>query len=446
MKTPVAEFLANEYSEEFRSHFLEVSQTPLQFYSRGYWIIGLNLALFFFGLWSQPMLWSALALSTVIAYQYFRLKKIARGLVINRELEQFRFEQGGEFKINYTIENNSTQPCPPFLISDQTMYLATTPNVLTRTEGLPAHEKTKLTTYARIESPAGRTTMGPFSIRVRDELGLFEVVAFGENENPLEVYQGLKHLGNRHLIQPLDSAMPGDLEIAKRGQGINFLGLREYNEGDPMSRISWPKSTLEDVLMVKDLERDITRRVSLVIDMNPRLQVGYGAGSTIEATKTIANQLVDTYLKANSSVSLFAAKTHVKEITGSQNIEFLKRTISELRPDTKGAAFSLQRVAQQMNPPCLVILVTTYHPENEEGLLRELALLKAEQFEPYVYFVDPEYSAKLVIKKFGSFLEYFKRSEIAHRAIEQRFLRAQVNVTWVQATQLTGQIEVRRHG
>lgn len=443
MKNPIVHLITNDYSPEFQQHLFEVTRMPLKLYHRAYWVIGINAAFFFFSMWSRPMLWSALALSVVLFVQYFRLKKIASGLSITRKISQFRNEQGGQFKITYRLENNSTQNCPPLFVTDHTMYLAMVPQVLTCAEGLESRQKIDLTTIAHVESPAGRTTMGPFAIRVRDELGLFEAIEYGDNDEAIEVYHGRREFEKNQLLRPNDSPMPGDLEVSTKGQGVNIIGVREYEDGDPLNHISWKRSTQDDELFVKELERDISRRVVIVLDLPAVHQIGYGASNTAEVAKSLANQLIVSYLKAQSSVSLFTSNIQVKDISGAQNVGFAKKIIAEFDPAAEQSGFALSRVAQLITAPCLVLLVTTFAQERSDDLLTTLLHLKSERFEPHVYFIDPNFSAQMVNKKFGSFIEKYKKTEFNRKAIEKRFHAAGISVSWTQATHLSGQISTQ---
>jgi uncharacterized protein (DUF58 family) len=52
----------------------------------------------------------------------------------------------------------------------------------------------------------------------------------------------------------------------RRGTGPDYLGIREYRTGDSMRHVHWPSTARHRALMVREFEREQTRRLAVVID------------------------------------------------------------------------------------------------------------------------------------------------------------------------------------
>ncbi len=61
-----------------------------------------------------------------------------------------------------------------------------------------------------------------------------------------------------------DSAMH---TAPRRGTGPEYLGIREYRTGDSMRHVHWPSTARHGQVMVREFEREHTRRLAIVVDM-----------------------------------------------------------------------------------------------------------------------------------------------------------------------------------
>jgi uncharacterized protein (DUF58 family) len=54
--------------------------------------------------------------------------------------------------------------------------------------------------------------------------------------------------------------------LPRRGQGPDYLGIREYRPGDSMRHVHWPSTARTGVVMVREFEEEQTRRLAIVVD------------------------------------------------------------------------------------------------------------------------------------------------------------------------------------
>jgi uncharacterized protein (DUF58 family) len=80
------------------------------------------------------------------------------------------------------------------------------------------------------------------------------------------VYPAVVELGRVPLIDLApthDSAMH---TAPRRGTGPEYLGIREYRTGDSMRHVHWPSTARHGQVMVREFEREHTRRLAIVVD------------------------------------------------------------------------------------------------------------------------------------------------------------------------------------
>ena len=54
--------------------------------------------------------------------------------------------------------------------------------------------------------------------------------------------------------------------LPRRGQGPDYLGIREYRSGDSMRHVHWPSTARTGAVMVREFEEEQTRRLAIVLD------------------------------------------------------------------------------------------------------------------------------------------------------------------------------------
>lgn len=62
------------------------------------------------------------------------------------------------------------------------------------------------------------------------------------------------------------AAEAGPRALARRGDGQDYLGVREYRAGDSMRHVHWPSSARTGSLMVREFEREHRSRLGIVVD------------------------------------------------------------------------------------------------------------------------------------------------------------------------------------
>jgi len=73
-------------------------------------------------------------------------------------------------------------------------------------------------------------------------------------------------LGTLPFVEPITTNVRAVHEAPRRGQGPDYLGIREYRAGDPMRHVHWALTARHGRLMVREFEEERTRRLAVVVD------------------------------------------------------------------------------------------------------------------------------------------------------------------------------------
>jgi len=104
------------------------------------------------------------------------------------------------------------------------------------------------------------------SVRSRAPFGIAErrrTIAVGGNTL---VLPRVVPLGPLPFIDPAATTEPAIHTAPRRGQGPEYLGIREYRPGDSMRHVHWPSTARLGAVMVREFEQQQTRRLAIVVD------------------------------------------------------------------------------------------------------------------------------------------------------------------------------------
>ena len=176
----------------------------------------------------------------------------------------------------------------------------------------------------------GIFALGPTELRSGDLFGLFSTKRKLPSSKYLIVYPRLVEIAG--LPNP-PGLLTGGQAVRRRTHQItpNAATVREYEAGDPMSRIHWPSVARRERLIVKEFELDPLAEVWIFVDGDQRVQAKLpytletDAGSVIfqkggmtkllpsteEYAATLAASMAQHYLRAGRSVGYAAAAAEI---------------------------------------------------------------------------------------------------------------------------------------
>ncbi|HEX7247821.1 MAG TPA: DUF58 domain-containing protein, partial [Actinomycetota bacterium] len=73
-------------------------------------------------------------------------------------------------------------------------------------------------------------------------------------------------LGDLPFVRPAATTEEALPAAPRRGQGPEFLSIREYRPGDSMRHVHWASTARTGAVMVRELEQEQTRKLAIVVD------------------------------------------------------------------------------------------------------------------------------------------------------------------------------------
>jgi uncharacterized protein (DUF58 family) len=117
----------------------------------------------------------------------------------------------------------------------------------------------------------------------------------------------------------------------RRGTGPEYLGIREYRVGDSMRHVHWPSTARHRALMVREFEREQTRRLAVVIDSVTDLAVE-GGPTPLDRCCSVAASVAFAARGAGQGVRLVSAIGGRPVSVSRTDPASTLRWLAELRP------------------------------------------------------------------------------------------------------------------
>ncbi len=210
----------------------------------------------------------------------------------------------------------------------------------------------------------GRFQLGPVTATSGDPFGLFRRRIFLTPARELLVLPQVLHITDFTLFS---GGLPGGGRSARRAlhTTTNATTIRDYVNGDALSRIHWRSSAHYNKLMVKEFDLDPAVDAWIFLDLNEAVQAGEGEHSTEEYGVTIAATIANYLLRQDLSLGMIV-NAHQREFLsldrGDRQIERVLELLAVVRagpgPDLK-EALALDAMHFGRNSVAIVITPST---------------------------------------------------------------------------------------
>jgi uncharacterized protein (DUF58 family) len=197
--------------------------------------------------------------------------------------------------------------------------------------------------------------------------------------------------------------------LPRRGQGPDYLGIREYRPGDSMRHVHWPSTARTGVVMVREFEEEQTRRLAIVIDAS------FDAGEEWTPLDRACAAAASVALAATAQghgARLIAGTDGGPEVLSRADEDELLRYLAFVTPAGPSFADLLARLGPELRGVETVVLVTpTWSANAAEGALPAAVAALADRMPTVVAILvttDPEESGRQALDDAGT--EAFARA------------------------------------
>lgn len=225
----------------------------------------------------------------LILGNFFLSRFALRGLNIERRARSLKTRVGQIFEESYELRNNGRLPRIWVEIQDHSHIPGSKGSrVLTLIGG----RKTRTYISRTRLIHRGTYSLGPTELHSGDPFGFFPVSKSHPHQQSLTVYPRLVNISSFPSPAGL---LPGGEAIRRRTHQItpNAATVREYVNGDPLSRIHWPSTARRDRLMVKEFELDPLAEVWLFLDAERVVQSALPHDLDSDAGTVLLSKKVD---------------------------------------------------------------------------------------------------------------------------------------------------------
>ena len=236
--------------------------------------------------------------------------------------------------------------------------------------------------YGTTPQNRGIFTIVPAWVEVSSLLGFWwRRHRLGKAEQ-IHVYPDYRNLtGTIHLagVAGNSAAMS---HLRRRGLGMEFHQLREYQQGDMMRTVDPKASSRFGKLIVREMQEEEDQTVLFLLDTGYRMTASEGGKSHFDQAFEAMLSLAWVALKQGDRVGVRTWGPHERWLPprrGISSFPHLIRGLFDLHPSPEASspATILSQVLPGLNRRTLIILLTNYREEDNEDMQRFIPILQS---------------------------------------------------------------------
>lgn len=260
---------------------------------------------------SQPGLLLASALGLAFAGYGHLTEPPAVDLHVDRTVGDESPEPGDDVTVTVTVRNDSDRPLFDLRL------VGGVPARLRVVDGTP-----RLGTALRpdgsvsfsyvVTASRGVHTFDPVTVVLRDASGATERVTTVGERDSLSCEPTLPTPSLSFPLRSQTSQFNGRFPADSGGPGVEFYATREYERGDPLSRIDWKRTARTGDLTTVEYRVERTATVVLVVDARQEAYVAADTGSrsAVERAIEAAGEVASSLLADGHAVGVTAMSPH----------------------------------------------------------------------------------------------------------------------------------------
>ncbi len=164
-----------------------------------------------------------------------------------------------------------------------------------------------------VKAPRGHFHLREVQVEASEHFGLQRKSTSLKAESRLFVQPRVQQLG-RIKIRPRGTRVyAGFIPARKGGPGVEFFGVRQYQQGDPLRWINWHASARHrQSLFINEFEQERVADVGIILDSRRRSEVVADSGASLfEHGVQAAADLAGSFLNDSNRVGLLLYGTHL---------------------------------------------------------------------------------------------------------------------------------------
>jgi uncharacterized protein (DUF58 family) len=124
---------------------------------------------------------------------------------------------------------------------------------------------------------------------------------------------------------------PGGIPLSSStGDAIEFIGTREYREGDPVRNIHWRSWARRGEPVVKEHQEEYFCRIAIILDTFTRDRPSRAELAAFEAAISVVASIADHFSRSEFVVDILAAGPDIYEVSAGRSLAYLENILDVL--------------------------------------------------------------------------------------------------------------------
>lgn len=215
----------------------------------------------------------------------------------------------------------------------------------------------------------------------QSQLQLWHVVTRHQLVTRLKVYPDFETISGYTLIATDNHISQfGIRRTQRRGEGMEFHQLREYQRGDTSRQIDWKATARKQKIISRDYQDERDQQIIVLLDNGRRMRTTDNGLGHLDHAVNAMSLLSHIALKQGDAVGLMSFGADQRWLPckkGSQHINTILNHVYDLQPGTHATDYSAaaQTLLKMQRKRSLVILITNTRDEDIDDLLPAIRLI-----------------------------------------------------------------------
>ncbi len=228
-------------------------------------------------------------------------------------------------------------------------------------------------------------------VETADRLGIRQKNVTFSAEGRLFVQPVVQRIGRVNIRPRGTRVYAGYIPARKGGSGIEFFGVREYQQGDPLKWINWRASARHrNSLFINEFEQERVADVGIILDTRRRSEVRVNGGNSLfECGVQAAAALAESFLNDGNRVGLLQYGTQLDWTYpgyGKVQRERILQSLARAEPGESMVFEKLENLPKRLLPAnSQLVLISPLQNDDVDVLIQ----LRARGYALMVISPDP---------------------------------------------------------
>ena len=228
----------------------------------------------------------------------------------------------------------------------------------------------------------GPMTLGPCQLRVNSTLGFWQWSYDLGSAREIKIYPDFTAIAGQS-IHATDNpySLLGVKRKPRRGEGLDFLQLREYRQGDSLRQIDWKATSRKAKLIAREYTDERDQQVVVMLDCGRRMRARDGDISHFDQSLNAVLLLSYIALRQGDSLSVMAFGKNLHWVPvhkGAAAINSILNQVYHLHPENHPADYleAARELMVRQSKRSLVVLLTNLRDEDTEEIRQAVELMR----------------------------------------------------------------------